>query len=57
MHGEILGSNHDNSIVYIDRPETLVYLKDNIGQVIVGIPAATLKRIDRNFKHRVSDKK
>jgi len=41
------------SVVYIDRPSTLVHLKNNITQAIANILTDVLDRVDRNFRSRL----
>ena len=44
------------SIVYTDRPRTLLHLKDNIRRAIadIGLPVNMLERVEENFKKRVA---
>ena len=42
------------SIVYNDRPQTLLHLKNNIRNAIADIPVSMLERVEENFKKRVS---
>lgn len=41
------------SVVYTDRPRTLVHLKDNITQAIANIRTDMLERVDGNFRSRL----
>lgn len=45
---------YQKSMVYIERPRTLVHLNENIGQAIAGIPITILDRVKRNLRNRVS---
>ena len=42
------------SVVYTDRPRTLLHLKDNIRRAIADIPVDMLERVEQNFKNRVA---
>lgn len=42
------------SVVYNDRPRTLVHLKDNIRKAIADIPIDMLERVHQNFKNRIA---
>ena len=42
------------SIVYADRPQTLLHLKDNIRRAITDIPVDMLERVEGNFMNRVA---
>ena len=41
------------SVVYTDRPRTLVHLKNNITGVIANMRTNVLERMDRNFRSRL----
>jgi len=42
------------SLVYVDRPRTIDYLKSNIRDAIANIPIDMLRRVDENFKKRLN---
>ena len=42
------------SIVYNDRPQTLLHLKNNIRNAIADIPVSMLERVEENLKKRVT---
>jgi hypothetical protein len=41
------------SVVYTDRPRTLVHLKNNIIRAIANIRTDVLERVNRNFRSRL----
>ena len=42
------------SLVYADRPQTLIHLKNNIRRAITDIPVDMLERVEENFKNRLA---
>lgn len=42
------------SLVYVDRPQTIDHLKNNIRDATANIPIDMLRRVDENFKKRLN---